>query len=75
MPTLDEILEPLIDGKWHSVEEINEAVKVPEEKLEEIIGFFVAYRFVKLDKENRRVKLAPSVLAFFAKFQQINQES
>jgi len=75
LPTLDEILEPLIDGKWHSVEEINEAVKVPEEKLEEIIGFFVAYRFVKLDKENRRVKLAPSVLAFFAKFQQINRES
>ena len=75
MPTLDEILEPLIDGKWHSLEEINEAAKVPEERLEEIIGFFVAYRFVKLDKENKRVKLVPSVLAFFAKFQQINQES
>ena len=75
MPTLDEILEPLIDGKWHGLEEINEAVKVPEEKLEEIIGFFAEYRFVKLDKENRRVKLTPSVLAFFAKFQQINQES
>ena len=75
MPTLDEILEPLIDGKWHSLEEINEEVRLPADKLEEIVGFFAEYRFVKLDKESRRVKLAPSVLAFFAKFQQINQES
>jgi DNA-binding IclR family transcriptional regulator len=75
LPTLDEILEPLIDGKWHGLEEINEAVRLPKRKFEEIIGFFAEYRFVKLDKENRRVKLTPSVLAFFAKFQQINQES
>ena len=75
MPTLDEILEPLIDGKWHGLEEINEEVRLPKRKLEEIIGFFAEYRFVKLDKENRRAKLTPSVLAFFAKFQEINQES
>lgn len=74
MPTLDQILEPLIDGKWHGLEEINEAVRLPKRKLEAIIAFFAEYRFVKLDKENRRVKLTPSVLAFFARFQQINQE-
>ena len=74
MPTLDEILEPLIDGKWHGLEEINEEVRLPKRKFEEIIEFFTEYRFVKLDKENRRVKLTPSILAFFAKFQEINQE-
>ncbi len=49
------------------MEEINEEVGLPEERLEEIMGFFAKYRFIQLDRKNRRVKLTSSVLQFFAK--------
>ena len=75
MPTLDEILEPLKDGKWHTLKEINKEVGLTEDKLEAIVGFFAEYKFVQLDRKRRRAKLTPSVLEFFTKTQQINCES
>ena len=72
MPTLDEFLEFLKDGKWHTLEEINKEVGLTEDKLEEVIGFFAEYKFVQLDRKRRRAKLTPSVLEFFTKTRQIH---
>ena len=67
MSTLDKIFELLRDGKWHNLKEINEEVRLQEDKLEEIIGFFAEYKFVQLDKRRRRAKLTSPVLEFFTK--------
>ena len=64
MSTLDRILEPLKDGKWHNLEEVNRDMGLPEDTLEEIIGFFAKYRFIQLDRKQRRVKLTSLVLKF-----------
>jgi len=72
LPTLDEFLEFLKDGKWHTLEEINKEVGLTEDKLEEVIGFFAEYKFVQLDRKRRRAKLTPSVLEFFTKTRQIH---
>ena len=74
MSTLDKILEPLRDGKWHSLKEINEEVGRPEDKLKEVIEVFAKYRFIQLDRRHKRAKLTSSVLEFFTKTQLINRE-
>ena len=37
MPNLDKILEPLKDGKWHTLKEIKGEVGLSEDKLQEIM--------------------------------------
>ena len=65
--TLEKILELLEDGKWHNLKEINKEVGLPEDNLEEIIGFFAEYEFIQLDKKRRRAKLTHLLLEFLTK--------
>ena len=67
MPNLDEILEPLKDGKWHTLREIYREVGLSEDKLQEIMRFFAEYKFVQLDEKRERAKLTPPVMAFLSK--------
>jgi len=67
LPTLDKILEPLKDGKWHHLKEINEAVGLPEDKMEEIMRFLAKYRLIQLDRNSNKARLTSSVLEFLKK--------
>ncbi|UCE43594.1 MAG: hypothetical protein JSV57_04335 [Candidatus Bathyarchaeota archaeon] len=69
MSSLDDILESMKDGRWHNLEEMNREVGLSEEKLEEIIRFFAEYKFVQLDKNRRRIRLSPPILAFVTRTQ------
>jgi predicted transcriptional regulator len=51
------ILELLSDGKWHGVEELLLGAGLSEQKFQEITGFLSKYGFVKVDEENKKVKV------------------
>ena len=72
MPSLDKILKPMKDGEWHSLKEINSAVGLPEDKLQEIMRFFAEYSFVQLDEKRERARLTSPILTFLRKTQQTN---
>jgi len=72
LPSLDKILKPMKDGEWHSLKEINSAVGLPEDKLQEIMRFFAEYSFVQLDEKRERARLTSPILTFLRKTQQTN---
>ena len=51
------ILELLSDGKWHGIEELLLGAGLSEQKFQEITGFLSKYGFVKVDEENKKVKV------------------
>jgi predicted transcriptional regulator len=51
------ILELLSDGKWHGVEELLLGAGLSEQKFQEITGFLSKYGFVKVDEENKKLKV------------------
>jgi DNA-binding IclR family transcriptional regulator len=51
------ILELLGDGKWHRIEELLLRAGLSEQKFQEITGFLSKYGFVKVDEENKKVKV------------------
>jgi len=51
------ILELLSDGKWHWIEELLLRAGLSERKFQEITGFLSKYGFVKVDEENRKLKI------------------
>ncbi|HID20661.1 MAG TPA: hypothetical protein EYP28_07000 [Methanophagales archaeon] len=59
---LDTILMLLQDSQWHSVKEIDEEIRLPEEKLAPIFGFFADFGFISHRGEQSMVKIEPSGL-------------
>jgi predicted transcriptional regulator len=51
------ILELLSDGKWHGKGELMLRLELNEQKFQEITTFLSKYDFVKIDEENRKVKI------------------
>ena len=51
------ILELLSDGEWHGVEELLLGAGLSEQKFQEITGFLGEYGFIKVDEENKKVKI------------------
>ncbi len=51
------ILEILGDGRWHGIEELQQRLNLNERKIQEIAKFLSEYDFVKIDKENEKVKI------------------
>ena len=51
------ILELLNDGKWHMIEELLLEAGLNEQKLKKTIGFLGEYGFIKVDEENKKVKV------------------
>ena len=74
MSSLDKILEPMKDGEWHTLEELNRRVGLSEGKLQEIVRFFADYNFVQLDEKHGRARLTPPIRTFLTKTQRTNLE-
>lgn len=74
MHVVNVILDLLEDGKWHSLTEIVEKSGLHEFKLEIATNFLAEYDFVELDKTNRKVRLAVSVVDFLKKIKHIEKD-
>jgi len=74
VPSIDELLELLEDGKWHGLNEIIEKSLLCKSKAEIIIDFLAEYAFIQLDKECQEARLTPSALNFLKKIQRIEEQ-
>jgi predicted transcriptional regulator len=68
------IFDLLEDGKWHSLTEIAAESGLHMFKLEIVTNLLAEYDFVELDKANRKVRLARSVVGFLKKIKRIEKD-
>ena len=73
MSEINEFLELLEDDKWHELSQVSEKLRMHEFRAELIASFLAEYEFVNMDKEGRRIRLAPSVLRFLKKIKPIEK--
>ena len=73
MSEINELLELLLDDKWHDLGQVGEKLRMHEFRVELIASFLAEYEFVSLDKEGRRIRLAPSVQRFLKKIKPIEK--
>ncbi len=66
MSKIMSILEMLVDGKWHGIVELQQRLGLNEHKVQEITTFLNKYDFVKIDKENGKVKINPNLQKLLA---------
>ncbi|RLI41132.1 hypothetical protein DRO59_07725 [Candidatus Bathyarchaeota archaeon] len=59
-----EVLEMLEDGRWHTLKEIREKIKLSENKIQRIVEFLKGYGFVLMDEEKGWIKLDETVKEF-----------
>ena len=74
MPTADEILWLLKDGKWHDLTEIIEKCPPPKSKAKMAVSFLWEFDFIQLDRNGRKAKLRPLVLKFLHEIQRVEKE-
>jgi len=70
---INELLELLEDDGWHDLSQVAERMRLHEFRVELMVSFLAEYEFVSLDKEGRRIRLAPSVLRFLKKIKPIEK--
>ena len=61
---LEEILDMLRDGKWHSISEISSIFHIDEWKLHKVLRFFMNFGLVECDEAGKRVKITNIGLSF-----------
>ncbi|MGC9345275.1 MAG: hypothetical protein ACP5ER_00575 [Candidatus Bathyarchaeales archaeon] len=59
-----EILEMLNDGKWHTLEEIQQKTKMDKNQIQPIIEFLEEYNFIVMDEAKKKIKLDKTVQKF-----------
>jgi DNA-binding IclR family transcriptional regulator len=74
LPTINDILKLLEDGKWHDLNEIKKKIELHDPKVNNLTKFLAQYNFIKLDKDGKRAKLDPLIQDFLKKIQQIEEE-
>jgi len=74
LPTINDILKLLEDGKWHDLNEIKKKIELHDPKVNSLTKFLAQYNFIKLDKDGKRVRLDPSIQDFLKKIQQIEED-
>ncbi|RLC74427.1 MAG: hypothetical protein DRI61_16645 [Chloroflexi bacterium] len=57
MSKFESLLLALQDGEWHSISELTGALKISEERLEEILRFLANANMVGYDVEKKLVKI------------------
>jgi len=67
-------MDLLEDGTWHSLTEIGEKSGLHEFKLEILANFLAEYDFMELDKAERKVRLAASIVDFLKNIKHIEKD-
>ena len=75
MLVIDEILDLLKDGKWHTMNEVMEKSRLNEFKAETVMSFLAEYSFIQQDKEHKKARLTPPTLDFLESIQRVEEES
>jgi len=73
--TIDEVLELLKNGKWHSLNEVMEKSRLSEFKAETVVNFLAEYNLIQLDREREKARLTPPTLSFLEKIQRVEEKS
>lgn len=68
---IDNIVELLKDGKWHTVKEISRESKIHEFKIEILTNFLAGYSFLELNKKEKKAKSSRVFAEFLKKAQRI----
>lgn len=66
---IENVIELLKDGKWHTIKEISQKSKIHEFKIEMITDFLADYSFLELNKEEKKAKLSKMFVEFLKKAQ------
>ena len=74
MPTVDDIIKLLEDGRWHDLNEIRKKIELQNLKVKSLTKFLAQYDFIELDKDGKKAKLGPSIQDFLKKIQRIEEE-
>jgi len=64
MKVIDDVMDILTDGEWHTRQEIMEKTKLNQEKLDKLLRFLGAYGFIRLCTQRPQVKVTTAVLEF-----------
>lgn len=75
MPTVDDILRLLEDGRWHDLNEIGKKIELHDLKVKSLTKFLAQYSFIKLDKDGEKAKLDPSIEDFLKRIRRIEGEA
>jgi hypothetical protein len=74
LPTVDDILKLLEDGRWHDLNEIRKKIELHDLKVKSLTKFLAQYDFIKLDKDGKKAKLGSSIQDFIKKIRLIEEE-
>jgi predicted transcriptional regulator len=61
---MEKILKLLSDGEWHTVDEIQERIRLTGSKVKRVIEFLKEYNLVIIDEGEHRIRLNDSVRKF-----------
>ena len=61
---IEEVLEMLSDGEWHSLEEIRKKMNLNRNQIQQIAGFLKQYEFVRVDETEKRMRIEEAVRKF-----------
>jgi len=67
LPQIDNIVELLKDGKWHTIKEISKKTNLHEFKIEILTQFLADYSFLEFKKKEKRAKLTTIFTDFLKK--------
>ena len=74
MPTVEDILELLENGKWHDLKEIGEKIQLSDLEVESVTKFLAQHDFISLDEEEKRAKIDLSTRHFLERIRQVEGE-
>jgi len=57
MSSINEVLQLLVDGEWHTLTEVSKALKISFEELDSIIHFLSKYGFIEVGDDLIKVKI------------------
>jgi len=72
---IDKLLEVLIDGKWHTLEEIVQKTAIEEYRAKLVISFLQQFQFIQMDKRSGKIKLGTLMRQFLEKLGDPNEAS
>jgi len=62
MSLVEDTLSLLMDGEWHTDEEISKKLGAKKDKVSKILAFFSKYEFVEYDLGKRKAKVTQDAL-------------
>jgi len=62
---LDEIIDLLLDGQWHFIDDLAKALNTDHTQLIKALRFFEHYGFIHMDRPRNRVSIDTVIQALY----------